>query len=355
MGWLAEYSAASLTTDRFQGNPDQVRLLAAGLFGETGSILAELKKERREEDAYPRYRNKMQEEIGDFLWYFTRLASILHPELIAELDADLSTSEVAIIEPKIPDFLLLGALVGNLLSGILATGSLATKSQLVDIWRVLRQVAFLTGVSLDHAANANLKKTFSRWPLGQKFRPLFDDEFPEEEQLPRLLEIEFREKVFGNKRAVILRCNGLNFGDQLTDNIREPDGYRFHDIFHFAHMVYLGWSPVVRALLKCKRKSKPEVDEAQDGARAVIIEEGVSAIVYSRAKQLSFFDGIGQIDYDLLKSIGDFVEGYEIADVPLWQWERAIQEGYKVYRELRRNNGGKIIANMSERTLLFRP
>ena len=47
-------------------------------------------------------------------------------------------------------------------------------------------------------------------------------------------------------------------------------------MFHFAHAVYLGWSPVLRALLKSKRKSDPRFDENQDGARAQIIEEGVS-------------------------------------------------------------------------------
>ena len=69
---------------------------------------------------------------------------------------------------------------------------------------------------------------------------------------------------------MILRCNGVNFGDRLTDNIEDPDWYRYHDIFHFAYMVHLAWSPVIRALLHCKRKSQPKIDEAQDGARAII-------------------------------------------------------------------------------------
>ena len=64
-----------------------------------------------------------------------------------------------------------------------------------------------------------------------------------------------------------LRCNGLNFGDRLTDNIVDPDGYRYHDIFHFAYAVHLGWSPVIRSLLRAKRKSVPATDENEDGGR----------------------------------------------------------------------------------------
>jgi len=33
------------------------------------------------------------------------------------------------------------------------------------------------------------------------------------------------------------------------------------------------------------------------------LEEAVSAIVFSRAKQLSFFDGIDHLDHDLLKTV----------------------------------------------------
>ena len=42
----------------------------------------------------------------------------------------------------------------------------------------------------------------------------------------------------------------------------------FHDVFHLAYAAVLGWSPTTRALLKIKRKSRPEIDENEDGARA---------------------------------------------------------------------------------------
>src|SRR2546427_394814 len=74
MSWLTDYAEVAKRTDRFTDNAEHIALLAAGLMGEAGSVLTELKKEERERDAYPAYRHRMLEEIGDFLWYFVRLS-----------------------------------------------------------------------------------------------------------------------------------------------------------------------------------------------------------------------------------------------------------------------------------------
>ncbi len=77
----------------------------------------------------------------------------------------------------------------------------------------------------------------------------------------------------------------------MDDNAHEADGYRFHDVFHLAFMATFGWSPVIRALLKRKRKSNPAIDNVEDGARAIIIEEAISAMVYEHAKDHNFYEG----------------------------------------------------------------
>ena len=77
MSWLTDYCNNAEQTDRLAGRPNHVALLATGLFGETGSVLTELKKAQRETAAYPSYRNRLVEEIGDLLWYFARLVTIL--------------------------------------------------------------------------------------------------------------------------------------------------------------------------------------------------------------------------------------------------------------------------------------
>jgi len=353
--WLREFAAQAARTDRFLGKDDHVALLAAGLIGEAGSVVAELKKARREREAYPVYRKRMVEEVGDFLWYFVRLAAVVAPGLLDGLRGSEEGVLSAADGPQLTAHLDFGASVGAVLAAINSSTSSDIRTRLRRTWVLLNVISNDANVSLREAAARNTAKTMSRWPDEKRYAPLFDNSFPEEEQLPRRLLVDFIERSRGAQRAVILRCNSINFGDRLTDNIEDPDGYRFHDIFHFAYAVHLGWSPVLRALMRTKRKSKPEVDEAQDGARAVIIEEAVSAIVFSRAKQLTFFDGIDHVDLDLLKTVKEFVDGFEIATIPLWQWEEAILDGYHVFRALRAGPGGRVTMDILERSLTYAP
>ena len=353
MPWLTDYCNDAQRTDRLSGRSDHVDLLATGLFGETGSVLAELKKAERETAAYPSYRNRLVEEIGDLLWYFARLVTVLAPSEVEKLE----TLAERAIRPgdadAMSEALALGAATGALLATLQQKTDNVAASQLGTIWLALLRVACAVHVDMSDAARRNLEKTESRWPPVREFVPLFDDDFEEEEQLPRALDVEFRQIDRGGKPVVLLRCNGLNLGDRLTDNIDEPDFYRFHDIFHLAHAVYLGWSPILRVLLNCKRKSNPRVDENEDGARARIIEEAVSATVFSRAKETRFYDGIDHVDYDLLKTISEFVSGFEVDAVPLWQWEEAILNGYRVFRALRDNGRGTVTVNLVNRELCY--
>ena len=182
--------------------------------------------------------------------------------------------------------------------------------------------------------------------------PTFDNDFPDEERLPQHFEIKITQRKSGQS---YLQWNGVFIGDPLTDNILDPDGYRFHDVFHFAHAAILHWSPTFRALIKQKRKSDRRFDEAQDGGRAIVVEEGLAAWIFSCAKDLNFFEGQKSISFDLLKTVHKFVRGYEVEACPLRLWERAILEGYAVFRQVRDSNGGIIVGDRDARTISYKP
>jgi len=148
---------------------------------------------------------------------------------------------------------------------------------------------------------------------------------------------------------------GVLVGDRLTDNHLPPDDYRFHDVFHFAHAAVLGWSPTTRALLKIKRKSQKEIDENEDGARANLIEEGLTTWIFETAKRHRFFANTPKLGFDLLKSVKQFVRGYEAEKLPMWLWESAILQGYAVFRELQEMRTGAVVADMDERRIWFEP
>lgn len=361
MTWLENYYELAARTDSLSGHPGHHRLLAAGLAGEVGSVCAEIKKAARDEGTYPGLRQRLTEELGDTLWYFCRLVSILGPDFF---NATLSTSSLAPSLSSKIDPLSLSLRLASCASSIVeivdtqdlnGEANSPRHDKLRDVWCALNDLATSFDIKMSEVADFNRLKTLGRWPVTRTYHPLFDEDFPTVERIPRQLQIEFLTLEHGTRQVVLLRCNGLNFGDRLTDNIRDPDGYRYHDIFHFAHAVFLGWSPVIRSLLRIKRKSCPIVDEAEDGARASIIEEAISALVFSRAKTANFFASITQLDYDLLKVIKELTAGYEVETVPEWQWEKAILEGYRVFRALRENRSGSVSLDLNKRELVYAP
>jgi hypothetical protein len=168
-------------------------------------------------------------------------------------------------------------------------------------------------------------------------------------------EVEFIQRRVGERDVVVQRIWGINVGDPLTDNSHKPDGYRFHDVFHLAYAAHLGWSPVLRALLKLKRKSCPKIDENEDGARALITEEGIATWIFNHAGEGLYADvEIGRLDYALLKQIKSLVKGYEVQNCPLWQWEKAILAGFSVFRDLLKHNGGVVTVDLVKHEISFR-
>ena len=229
------------------------------------------------------------------------------------------------------------------------------------VLRRMIDVANRTGVTLEDAARANLDKTADRWPENRRrgFPKPFDTGYPDYERLPRRLSFDIREiKSDDDDYFVYQTCNGINVGDRLTDNIDYSDDYRFHDVFHYAYAAVVGWSPVLRAILRLKRKSQAKVDQNQDGARAILIEEGLATLIYNEAKRGgTLFAEVepGKLSFDLLKTVRSFVRGYEVEHVPYWVWEEAILQGFFAFRYLVHHREGRVTIDYRHRRLLVGP
>ncbi len=150
--------------------------------------------------------------------------------------------------------------------------------ELGDLLWYVSNVASKFDLSLSDIAAANLVKVKHRWASDRDVPLIFDAGLPEGERLPRQIEVELVDVDEGARQHVQILVDGIVFGAELTDNAYDPDGYRFHDVFHLAYATVLGWSPITRGLLRRKRKSRPLLDEVEDGGRAAVIEEGVVAL-----------------------------------------------------------------------------
>lgn len=376
---IHDYVSQALMTDQ-RSESGSLTFSLLGLFGETGSLLSEVKKKQRDRASYIGYAGAVVEELGDVLWYLTAVSARAGLSL-AEIAGNLNrgytdwqrapddTLTFASLQPPIMNYrseptrafektlLQLAGEVGLLMTdheaGRLTNNQAALAGHLVAIMRTMIQAATEAGVTLEAAAVKNLNKIFDRWPHERiRLAPL-DGSAEVEEQLPRDLYVDVFERKIRDQTYVFQCCNGLNIGDRLTDNAMVLDDYRFHDVFHYAYVAVLTWSPVIRALFKLKRKSDPMIDEVQDGARATLIEEGITTWIFGQAVALNFFADVkvGELPFGILKHVREFVAGYEVETIPLWLWEEAILQGYAAFRFLREHRRGRLHIDTNNRRL----
>ncbi len=291
---FSEYQRLALRSDKTGDDPTKSLMVTLlGLAGEAGSLLTEYKKWLREGDAYKPFSHQVAEELGDILWYLANLASKLNHDL-------------------------------------------------------------------GEIAEENLAKIEERWPTIHRSEPglfhppvgCYDASFPAYEQLPAEMRIDLIDDA---NKQVLLRYKDAFVGDALTDNSHIEDGYRYHDVFHIGCQILLGWSPVMRRILKCKRKSAANVDVVEDGARALVTEEGVSAVVFGHARDYSMFERTNSIDYELLRTVRAMVTPFEVRTRSLADWEHTILTTYAVWRKLIEHQGGTVIGDAKAGTLSFEP
>jgi NTP pyrophosphatase (non-canonical NTP hydrolase) len=232
-----------------------------------------------------------------------------------------------------------------------------------DVLWYVAGFATLFGIELNDIAERNAQKAQSMFmPEAERVpTPLHDEGFRSLEQFPRVFDVDF---VSTDSETAVMLINGMRIGNPLRDNAyqssaggsQEIDGYRFHDCVHFALVATLGWSPVMRGLMKRKRKSNKSIDDAEDGARAQIVDEMIVKLTHSYAVSVDrarLLDGRARVGMDLLKQIESLADGLEVRKNRLWEWEKAILLGYATFGKLRRYGRGRIRIDLTNRSLQF--
>jgi len=222
-----------------------------------------------------------------------------------------------------------------------------------DILWYLSSLAVLHKIPLQEIASESARKAERLYSQGQVNR--FDDGFDDEERIPRKFSVTFSEKRNGKQVLVRILVSGVIIGDTLTDNAHKGDGYRYHDVFHLAYAAVLGWSPVLRGLLRRKRKSRPRIDEIEDGGRAAVVEEAISVVVFNEAPQRGWYSHETSVDIGLLKTIMRLTSGLEVQRCTAKQWRAAIYQGYAAFRQLQANQGGRVDVDLDAQSLTYHP
>lgn len=226
--------------------------------------------------------------------------------------------------------------------------------ELGDVLWYIANIASQNDLLLEDIAEKNIKKIHDRWldDMNENFIN-FDDKYAPNERFEPEFEISFREYQDKEKIKVEILKGTQIIGDPITDNSYENDQYRYHDIFHFGYIAYLGWSPVLRKLFRNKRKSVENVDEVEDGARSAITEELITLLIFTHSQNHELFKYTERVDTDVLDLVQRLVTDIEIKDVSKKQWETAILGSYRVFHELVKNNGGRVNVSLKNRKLTY--
>jgi len=222
--------------------------------------------------------------------------------------------------------------------------------ELGDVLWYVAEIATHYGIQLSEIAEINLDKSKYLFHGNDE---ILDQKAPKAQQFPKKFSLTFEPS--GAK--VHIRVEGAPFGDPLDDNAHDDDGYRFHDIFHFAYMTRLGWSPVARQQLGLKRKYDLNIDRIEDGARSVFLEEGISVFIFNQntrtADGVSAFSDRKNIPFSVLSAIKIMTKGLEVKNRDVTAWRDAIAMGFQNFDKLTRNNGGRISCDLVSKKMKY--
>lgn len=428
---VSEYDTFVQKTDRTVGKSlaERKDIAIFGLAAEIGSVIAAIKKRLLAEDAETSWNvanDEIVKELGDVIWYSFALARIVNDKkpiniflhdvanLRREIDGDGERAAKLrlVLDPekrakfldaakafprttrdmRFEDYQKIAFLTARTSDRVLVEVCLAVLSQLsAELLReklpeielelntaiasrpindVLAAIAWHVAalastyrLPLNQIAEENKKKVSRRYDISEPTL-LHDTEFPLKEQFPRNFQVSF---ISIGQNLCRMYINGRRLGDDLTNNAYADDGYRFHDVMHFANVAKLGWSPVLRKLMKLKRKSNPQIDEIEDGARATIVEEAIIKAIHSEGVRLAtlrtlasdsaeqqLFLNRSEISNHFLDFIHNFVKGLEVEKNQLWEWEEAIVQGYAVFHQLREEGQGTISVDLEKRAIEFK-
>ena len=290
---INEYQQLTARTDVL--DPEDLGLPLLGLAGEVGNLAAEYKKRQRDHTGYRAFSEEVREELGDLIWYAAALARRCN-------------------------------------------------------------------LNLEDVLADNLRKTQERFlrPDNPPPHSLFDEGRDPAEQFPRSLDITFVETIDAGRGSgpvpVVRIYRGTEVvGDPLDDNSDDSDDYRFHDALHLGHLAVLGWSPTMRGLLGVKRTSDRDIDRIQDGGRSAVVEEGLTAYVFSVAASHSLFASTDRVPLDVIKACQGMTAHLEVSCRSTADWEYAILAGYRIFRLLQEHRGGSVHVDLLNRALTFTP
>ena len=277
-------------------SPEKDIIPFLGLVGEAGVLLSEYKKKIRDGKTPKNFNKKIEEELGDLLWYISAIASQFNLDLNKIAEENLKK-----IKAHYPRF---------------------NENNLF----------YMDG--------------------------LYDEKCPKDQRLPRKFSYKISEETDKDGlKVAIIEDSETNevLGNPLDDNSSIEDGYRYHDIMHLTFMATLGWSPVFRKfLIEKKVLEKRKNHKAEDSGRSQVVEEAIVLLAYTSMKNYQPWNSLKRIDSNLLYHIKNITQFIEVKNVPTHIWEKVLIKGLQLWEDLTKHSGGIIEGDLEKREIIFK-
>lgn len=194
-------------------------------------------------------------------------------------------------------------------------------------------------------------------------------------KIPPVFEVHFEEFQKQAVPHVRLFIDGVQLGDDLNDNIKGDDGFRYHDAFHLSYLAHTGHSTVIAALLD-ERKAIQKSNLVIRNPDCIIVtdkgerfefngqhrfhdkrkkfEEYAALLVMGERQSQLFFDKNGVAKKELYDNLAMFERTLNIRVTSRKKWEAIVREAHENVDHLILNKGGILVCDQTIKKVTYK-
>ena len=171
--------------------------------------------------------------------------------------------------------------------------------------------------------------------------------------MPPVFEVKFTQFEDHGVNHVRVTHGKRRLGNDLNDNSRQEDGYRFHDSAHFIHLTMTGQSNVVGFLMQGPRAAKPHFRTLTETMQTDFEEAWPLMAHMMRGKK-------GFVEEDkptntFLGLLTGMAETARVSTPPSKkEMGKIVQEFYKAMDFLKAHDGGSMLCDTVNKTIQYK-
>ena len=80
----------------------------------------------------------------------------------------------------------------------------------------------------------------------------------------------------------------------------------------------------------------------------------MSAVIFAHARDYNWLEGKGSVSSELLRTIKSMTSHLEVGVCTTGEWEKAIIQGFAVWREIKDRGAGTLVVDLEDRSITLK-